>query len=281
MKLRFKQFDLVGAEITVDYVPLFFGANRDLCECPLSIFNRKVLGTPVLRREPTTPPIHFNMSHFRHYNTFLCCTAHNQSRLILQLWPRYCRISLFTDPVDSFSSERDHVTLSEPSETPIPKCNRTDNRIASTPLHDMSIPSTPYLSACTILCQTQTDELQTAMMSPEENIELLHDLCFLSVEDFKCLFHNNQSKFSLSGRRSKELWMLLGLTLPPKNSLPSYWRFPDDQKHEFVQYQKTIKTEKGCIIVLHVDLQVQNFFINLWLGVLVDQILTHEGCETY
>ena len=258
MKLRFKQFVLVGAEITVDYVPLFVGANRDLCECPFSIFNRKVLGTPALRGEPTTPPIHFNMSQFRHYNSFLCCTAYNQSRLILQLWPCYCLISLFTDPVESFSSERDHVTLSEPSETPIPKCNRTDNRIASTPLHDMSIPSTPDLSASTILCQTETDELQTAMMSQRKTLNCCTIYVFW-VSKTSNAFHNNQSKFSLSGRCSKELWMLLGLILPPKNSLPSYWQFPDDQKHELVQYQKTIKTEKGCIFVLHADLQVQIF----------------------
>ena len=260
MKLHLKQLVPVGAGLTVDYGPLFFGANPELCKFQLSEFLRKVLETPAVRREPTTPRNQDIIEPLTLHNPFLCCTVYNRSRMILQLRPRYGRTHLFTEPADSSSSEQDDVMLSEPIETPIPKCITTDNRIASTPTHDMSFSSTPDLSASSILCQTVTDELHTELMPSEEDIQLLHGLSFLSVEDLKCLFRNIQSEFSLSDRSSKELWRLLSVTLPHKNHLHSYWSFLEDQKHEFVLYQETIKTEKVAKLSLISICRFQKFY---------------------
>ena len=111
---------------------------------------------------------------------------------------------------------------SEPTETSVLKCIRTDKPIISTPFHDLSFSSVRDLSAYTVLCRTETNEIKIELMWPEEETELLHDLSFLSVKDSKGLFRNIQSELSLCDWWSKELWRLLNATLPTQDNLPSY-----------------------------------------------------------
>ena len=153
----------------------------------VSEINRKVLRIPALRTEPITTPNQENISPLMLYSRFLCCTALNRRRMMLQSRPRYWLTNLFSEPVDSSASEQNYIMSSEPTDTSVLKCIRTDKPIISTPLHDMSYSSVRDLSAYTVLCRTKTNELKIELMWPEEDTELLHDLSFLECWRFQRL----------------------------------------------------------------------------------------------
>ena len=100
-----------------------------LARCLSLMQNVNTLQTTTLTKKSAVKELRI-ISPLILHNRFLCCTAYNRMRLIVQLRPHYGRANLFGVSVDISNIRKDDVLLSEPTETPVPKLIRTEKRIA-------------------------------------------------------------------------------------------------------------------------------------------------------